>query len=461
MSKRDLISRRQFIVAAGIGASAIALAACTPQATPEPAAPEVEEVVAAETPQASEPKGEFVFWTPPMETYEQIAIDFNAADTGVTAKWEGGEWDSNTKTMAALAAGTPPDASILGRWQSADLAVRNALVVLDDYIAGAQSWKWENIWERLQKDSMLWGKKWIVPWSTDTRALFYNKDIFEANGMDPDAPPKSWEELQEMAVKLTKRDSSGRLDQLGFSPSFSNPPVYLMFCSVLWCREGEMVDEAMTKITIASDAGIEAMTFLKQLMDAQGGYEEAVAFTSGLSLGEGIDAFSAGKVPICMNGSWTLPGYQKYSPDMNFGTVPGPYFEEYKIPANYDGGGGIFYFKKGRSNNFDAAWAFTEWAMTKEYQVKWADAVGAIPSRSDAGEEYAAANEEARRVFVSTANTVKWIPIFAGTLESLGAMATMFDNVLIGGNDIAEELTIAQDKMQQLLDRHNSFGVPS
>lgn len=86
-----------------------------------------------------------------------------------------GEYDSNTKTMATLAAGNPPDLSYLGRWQGPDLAVRNGIFAMDDKIKLASAWKWSNVWPRLQKDSIQWGKTWVVPYSTDTRAFFYNK----------------------------------------------------------------------------------------------------------------------------------------------------------------------------------------------------------------------------------------------------------------------------------------------
>ena len=48
-----------------------------------------------------------------------------------------------------------------------------------------------------------------------------------------------------------------------------------------------------------------------------------------------------------------------------------------------------------------------------------------------------------------------------GILETLGDIATMFDNILIGGKDIASELEIAEEKIQAVLDRHNEFPVPS
>ena len=448
MGTKQSLSRRRFLQTAGMGAAGVALAACAaPAATPaeeESGAPAAEMV-------------EFIFWHPSEDRALNMQDKFNESGQGITAVWNLGEYDQNTKTMAALAAGTPPPVSYLGRWQSADLAVRDALVVLDDYIEGAQHFAWDDIWERLQKDSILWGKKWIVPYTTDTRALLYNRTVMAEAGLDPDSPPLTWDALHQMAIEITEFDDAGRLDVVGFTPTFGNPPVHLMFLTLIWCLDSDMVNEDLTQVTI-TDRGEEAMTFLKQLMDDQGGYEAAGAFTRGLSLAEGIDAFSAGKVGLAMHGQWVLRNYDRYSPDLDFGMIPGPVFEGYDIHANYDGGGGWFLFKEGGQH--DEAWAFVDFVMSEEFYVDHANRFHLLPARSDVGEQWAAFDER-REVFAATANTVRWIPIFVGILETLGDLANMFDNILIGGNDIASELQIAEEKIQAVLDRHNEFPVPS
>ena len=40
-----------------------------------------------------------------------------------------------------------------------------------------------------------------IPYNGDTRALFYNKDLFAAAGLDPEDPPSTIEELNEAAEK--------------------------------------------------------------------------------------------------------------------------------------------------------------------------------------------------------------------------------------------------------------------
>src|SRR5712692_5840936 len=62
----------------------------------------------------------------------------------------------------------------------------------------------------------LQGKYWGVPTAVRTLALFYNKDILSAAGLDANTPP-TWEELVDTALKTTKRGSDGKLETAGFA----------------------------------------------------------------------------------------------------------------------------------------------------------------------------------------------------------------------------------------------------
>ena len=440
-------TRREFLQMTALGITTLGLTAC--------AAPAAGPASGGTSPSAE--SAELVFWHPTQEHGEYMQAQFNESGASFKAKWELGEYDTNTKTMAALAAGTPPPVSYLGRWQVGDLAVRNAITPLDDAIEAASTFTWDNIWERLQKDSVSWGQRWIVPYTTDTRALFYHKGLLEEAGFDPETPPTTWAEVQEIAVATTKRDSAGRLETVGFTPSFGNPPVHLMFLTMIWCMGSDMVNEDMTQVTI-TDKGEEAMTFLKALLDDQGGYEEVSAFTKSLTLAEGIDAFSAGQVALAMNTQGRVLNYDRYSADLDYGLTVGPLFPEYNIEANYDGGGGWYFFKEG--GDFERAFEFVEFTMSPDFYTPYADEFWVMPARSDVGASWAELDPR-REIFIATANTVKWIPIFAGVLETLGDLATMFDNILIGGADIVTELETAQSKIQIALDRHNEYPVPS
>jgi ABC-type glycerol-3-phosphate transport system substrate-binding protein len=444
MSRFQYLNRRDFLKIAGLSGASLTLAACA-----APAAPGTQSSSDTSSPAAA--AEELVFWLPFEEWGTYMQDEFNKAGLGITAEWQLGEYDENTKTMAALAAGNPPSISFLGRWQHPDLAARDAIVVLDDYVENSPTFKWENLWNRLQEEALFRGKKFVIPYTTDTRAFFYNKDVMAEAGLDPENPPTTWEGLHEQAIQVLKRDSANRIERIGFTPTFGNPPVHVLFFTLLWCTGQSEVNEDRTQATIATPEAEKAMVFIKQLMDDQGGYEAAGAFTRSLTLAEGIDAFSAGLVAFAMNGNWTLRGYAKYSPDLNFGMISGPSFEEYGIPANYDGGGGWYFFKQGP--NVETAFKFADFVLEKEFMTKLCDTYGILPSRSDVGEEWAKLNEAQRRIFVDTAETVRWPALVPYYLELYGSIATMWDNVLIGGNPIMEELQIAQDAMQEILDK--------
>src|SRR6185312_5359873 len=182
---RHQASRRQLLAVIGKFAAASAaiplLAACggTGAAAPSTAAATTSAASAAASSSApvKAASGSVVFWHPTQTLGDWIVQQYNKTNPQLKVQFVLGEFDTNTKTMATLAAGDPPDMSYLGRWQGPDLAVRNAIFAMDAKIKLAQSWKWSDVWPRLQQDSTQWGKIWVVPYATDTRAFFFNKTL--------------------------------------------------------------------------------------------------------------------------------------------------------------------------------------------------------------------------------------------------------------------------------------------
>jgi ABC-type glycerol-3-phosphate transport system substrate-binding protein len=416
---------------------------------------EVEKVVevTAEAPAEGPATGEIVVWFPWQDRGQEMVDSFNEAGLGINATFELGDYDGREKTFAALAAGTPADVGMLGRWQHADLAARNAIYPLDEMIDNARGFEWEQLFERLRKDSTVWGKRWVVPLFTDTRALFYNKRLMEEAGLDPEVPPTTFDELTQMSVAVTKRDEGGRLDQVGFTPSFGNPPVWLWTYTMLWVQDSDFTDEDMTKCTLM-DKGPEGLTILKAVLDAQGGYGDAKAFTQAIQPGEGLNAFSSEKVAFAMDGQWQIANYEEFAPDLDYGLEPGPVLPEYGIHANYDGGGGFYLFKAGVSQNPRAAWEFVDYHTSFDVQLKHAS--GSIPSRADVTAEWEKEHPN-RPIFASTAATCGWIPMFLGRAETNRPIADAFDRVLIEDADPVAELQEVADLAQQLIDTHNQY----
>lgn len=52
-------------------------------------------------------------------------------------------------------------------------------------------------------------KMYSLPWNASTGILFYNKQAFRDAGLNPDSPPKTWEQLEQMGIKLVKAGYKG------------------------------------------------------------------------------------------------------------------------------------------------------------------------------------------------------------------------------------------------------------
>src|SRR5260370_22425715 len=50
------------------------------------------------------------------------------------------------------------------------------------------------------------GKFYAVPFQRSTPVMYYNKDAFAEAGLDPEKPPVTWQELANVAQKLTQRE---------------------------------------------------------------------------------------------------------------------------------------------------------------------------------------------------------------------------------------------------------------
>lgn len=53
------------------------------------------------------------------------------------------------------------------------------------------------------------GKMLSFPWNASTGILFYNKNAFTKAGLDPEKPPKTWPELEQMGLALVKKGYKG------------------------------------------------------------------------------------------------------------------------------------------------------------------------------------------------------------------------------------------------------------
>ncbi len=139
------------------------------------------------------------FWNgftgPDRPALEALVQQFNESQAEVEIEMTIMPWDSLYQTLlGALSSGEGPD--IIGvNFNYVPVYASSGYVAdLTEYLVEGTNldpalWP-EALVERLQYD----GKFYAVPINFATLLMYYNKDLFAKAGLDPDNPPKTWDE---------------------------------------------------------------------------------------------------------------------------------------------------------------------------------------------------------------------------------------------------------------------------
>ncbi|MBI3961599.1 MAG: ABC transporter substrate-binding protein [Deinococcus sp.] len=108
-----------------------------------------------------------------------------------------------------------------------------------------------------------------VPTEAQNYLLIYNKDLFRAAGLDPDSPPRTWDQLVDMAVQLTKRDEAGNIVQYGYAflQGWDSAVVH-PWAALLFQLGGRLFNADFTESTFNGPAGVAALEAELELFQA-------------------------------------------------------------------------------------------------------------------------------------------------------------------------------------------------
>lgn len=187
-------------------------------------------------------------WGDPIQggAFLRVAESFNHVQSAIHVK--GIRGPSTTQILTQISAGNPPDiyydcsTSDLGQW-----AANGYVLNLDPYIR-ANHFNMNKIIPSARGWSTLNGHVYSMPLLEDTFMLLYNKKLFREAGIS--RPPTTIEEMTADAYKLTKRDASGRVTQLGWGPNlFGGDYIGTWLAVYMTMFGGSLVDPTGKKIT--------------------------------------------------------------------------------------------------------------------------------------------------------------------------------------------------------------------
>jgi multiple sugar transport system permease protein len=162
-----------------------------------------------------------------------------------------------------------------------------------------------------------------IPNDADNRVLLYNKDLLIKHGyvdaLGQPRPPRTWEELEEMAVAMTKTRADGSYESVGFIPNYGNSFLYLYG----WQNGGEFMSDDLRTCTLNSPPIVDALAWMTRVYDKLGGAENVAAFQTTFR-GDALDPFIQGQVAMKIDGVWVMSTLARYGADLNIGAAPAP-----------------------------------------------------------------------------------------------------------------------------------------
>jgi len=204
------------------------------------------------------------------------------------------------KLQTTIAGGLAPDVFYPPTHIAYALATKGAMLPLDDYIAAdsMDMGKYDqNILALYQQE----GSQYCLPIDTASLVVFYNKDLFDAAGVDYPEAGWTWDDFLATAQALTAdEDGDGMTDQFGVEVFTSYWPM------VVWSQTGHALYDDIRNPTAflgADEGSIAAVQWLADLINVHG------VMPSAEQRADISDMFVAGKAAMNIVGHWRVPRY--------------------------------------------------------------------------------------------------------------------------------------------------------
>ena len=166
--------------------------------------------------------------------------------------------------------------------------------------------------------TMLNGKYYGIPYRSSGMGFYWDKNIFKEAGLDPERPPKTWDEVLEFS-KIIK-EKTGKpgfaLDAKTVDGMFNNT------ISLVKSYGGQVIDKDRMVCTLDEPAGIKAAQFIYDLNKSGANISGAV----GLSNDDARQMFIQGQVAMNYEGPWAVANLtqvgKEYGVDYGVTTMP-------------------------------------------------------------------------------------------------------------------------------------------
>lgn len=333
------------------------------------------------------------------------------------------------KLRTALTVGQGPDMARVDWSFVCELARKNSVVNLEKFKFSEIK---DDYLQAPLKTNFIDGDYYGLPDQTTCIALFYNKDMFAKAGLDPENPPKTWEEFTDYGTKLTNT-SEGRYGFAMMNTLWWMLPFFNTYGVDIISEDGK-------KSLFASEEGIKSMEMVSDFFNKD--KFEAGAWRPGAISPE--QGFVNEKYAMIFMGPWILSKLQNTKLNFGVGLIPaGP-----KGSSTNVGGTNVVIFKGSKST--EACYDFLTFFTNAKNQATWCSTLNQLPVNIGAY-DLVKFEDKYLKVFLEQMKFAKSNPVVTsyGLLEDI--TNPEMEAVLSGQKTAEEALTSAAEKINTKL----------
>lgn len=360
------------------------------------------------------------------EKLGEIAADFEAANPDAKVKVTVIPFDAaHDKIATAIAGGQTPDISLVGTTWLPEFAATGALDATPTDIIDPGRF-FEGSWSTTDVDGTSYG----APWYTETRLIYYRKDLAEKAGVTP-APGWSQDDLKTFAKAMQTEGGA----KWGMSLQPGGQGSWQTVMPLAWQRGAELVDgEAFTFNTPAMQ---EALDFYASF------FSEKISPTD-LAAGALETGFINGEIGAFVSGPWHMgiladqggAGFEE-----KWALAPMP---TESAGTSFTGGGDLVVFKD--SKNRDTAWKFVDFLTQDAQQQKLYELVGSLPAVQSTWESGELSTDPLLKAFGDQLQDAKSAPAVATWEQVAAPLDDAIEQVSLGKSDSESALASAEEK---------------
>jgi multiple sugar transport system substrate-binding protein len=362
--------------------------------------------------------------------YAEYFAEWEAANPGYKIAPELVGWGQcQDKVTTLAAAGTPVALAYVGSRTLKQFALNDLIVPIpmtEEEKAGYYNYVPETV--------TIDGTQWGVPVAFSTKALYWNKDVFEAAGLDPETPPKTWEEEIAFAKQIEENTD---VDGFGVvAKTFDN--TLHQFLHWVYTNDGQVID-AEGNIVLDSPQNLEALTALRDITayaeEGPTAYEQNEVRAIFLDGGLGMIHAAVGAVNLLEES------------DINWGVAPLPLGPSAKGPGTLLITDSLAVFKG--SGVEDKAIEFAKFLTAPERQFEAEMAQGLTPLRPVAQVATLVSEKPYWAPFLDGIEFGGPEPLFTDYVGFQNVMIEMVQSVVTGQAEPAAALTKAAGELEQ------------